>query len=152
MSLRHFKSIKDRRVFIEKEKKISLKAISVYPDGLNIASSGNCENMIGAVSVTLGLAGPLKIIAEFARGDYYIPLATTEGALIASVNRGCKAITAAGGAKVISEYSGITRGPVFATQGIKEGIKIKLWLEANVQFFDRIAKETSSHISLKKIE
>ena len=61
--------------------------------------------MIGAVQVPIGIAGPLRIKSR----DYYIPLATTEGALVASINRGCKAITESGGAIVDSHRVGATR-------------------------------------------
>ena len=66
--------------------------------------------MIGTVQVPVGIAGPLMVNGEHAHGSYYLPLATTEGALVASVNRGCSAITQAGGAEVRILKEGMTRG------------------------------------------
>ena len=59
--------------------------------------SSNIENMIGAVEVPVGIAGPLLFRGQEARGMIYAPMATTEGALVASVTRGATAITRAGG-------------------------------------------------------
>ncbi len=61
----------------------------------------NAENVIGAVQIPLGIVGPLEVRGDYAKGRFYVPLATTEGALIASVNRGAKAVTVSGGAHVI---------------------------------------------------
>ena len=58
----------------------------------------NIENFIGAVKLPVGLAGPLRVNGLFAQGDYYVPLATTEAALVASYSRGAVAITEAGDA------------------------------------------------------
>lgn len=148
VSLRDLKSIEERREHIEKEKGVKLDALSVYPKDLAKAASGNCENMIGAVHVPLGIAGPLRIFGVFATGDYYIPLATTEGALVASVNRGCKAITVAGGAKVATHYVGMTRGPVFATESLAQSLALKEWVHTHMKKLRSIASLTSSHIAL----
>ena len=61
---------------------------------------GNIENFIGSAAVPVGLAGPLKINGDHAKGDFFIPLATKEGALVASYNRGMKIISDCGGANV----------------------------------------------------
>lgn len=151
MSLREIKTIKERRKFIMKKTGQNLEAIGIYPGKLEEAQWRNCENMIGCVQIPLGIAGPLKLEGNYAKGEYYIPLATTEGALVASVNRGCKAITLSGGANVISENVGITRGSVFNTQNLKEGWQLKTWLEENLRKLAKEAEETSSHLSLTNI-
>ena len=74
----------------------------------------NIENMIGAIQIPLGIAGPVTIQGEYASGNFYLPLATTEGALVASTNRGCSAISACGGATVRIFKDGMTRAPVFS--------------------------------------
>lgn len=151
MSLRSYKTIEERRNFIEKKLQVKLEAIQIYPKGLEAAQLTNCENMIGTTQIPLGVAGPVKISGKFAIGDFYIPLATTEGALIASTNRGCKAITQSGGVTVAVEDVGATRGPVFKTSGIKESLRFKSWLDEHLDDLKNIASKTSKHLTLKRI-
>jgi hydroxymethylglutaryl-CoA reductase (NADPH) len=152
MSIRKFSSIDSRLEYIKEKTGNNYQAIKVYPPDLKEAQYRNCENMVGAVQIPLGIAGPLKLKGKYVSGEYYLPLATTEGALIASVNRGCKAITSAGGAKALQELAGITRGPVFAVSGIEEGLRLKVWIDNNLGKLKEIAKSTSGHLELLKVE
>lgn len=152
MKIRDLKTIEAKRRFIEKKLKIKLPAIKTYPVGLEAAQVKNCENMIGAVQLPVGIAGPLVIKGELAKGEYYIPLATTEGALVASVSRGCKAVSLSGGVKVMVEDIGITRGPVFKTKGIDKSRGLKVWLNDNLKMLNQVAQKTSSHLALRKID
>lgn len=151
MNLRNLKTTKTRRDFIEKKLKIKLENISkAHIDDEKLI---HCENLIGETTLPLGIAGPIRIKNSKSKiKDYYIPLATTEGALVASVNRGCKAISLSGGARTFAEDIGATRGPVFKTSGIKESRQLKLWIENNFQLIKSEAEKTSSHLKLKKIE
>ncbi len=139
MSLRDYKSVKERRESFGK-----LPHIGSFSLDETIASTRNCENMIGVAQVPMGITGPLNI------GDrnYFIPLATTEGALVASVSRGCKAITESGGAAVLAVRKGATRGPVFKVDSLEENTKLFDFIESHKNDFDRIAKTTSHHIQL----
>ena len=84
------------------EKKLGIKLNNISKSVLEEEEcKPNIENMIGSVQLPLGIAGPVKVNGEFARGDFYLPLATTEGALVASVNRGCKVINESGGADTL---------------------------------------------------
>jgi hydroxymethylglutaryl-CoA reductase (NADPH) len=114
----------------------------------------NLENMIGAVQVPLGVAGPLKIFnSQFSSfNDYYVPLATTEGALVASVNRGCKAIFASGGCEVGVELMGASRGPIFRVKGLREGKKLIVWLEKNFNQLKRLVEAGEQHIKLLQVK
>ena len=117
---------------------------------------GNCENFIGATQVPLGLAGPLKIYLQNTEGnaqkkEIMIPLSTTEGALVASVNRGLKATYISKGIKTYVENVGVTRGPLFRVKNIKEAQKITLYIEKNINKLKNIAKNYSSHINLLKV-
>jgi hydroxymethylglutaryl-CoA reductase (NADPH) len=111
----------------------------------------HCENLIGAVSIPLGVAGPFKISGQYAKKNYNIPLATTEGALIASIQRGSKATFLSKGIRTIVESVGITRGPVFQTNSIVESMQLKQWLDNNIDLLKKVAKQTSSHLVLKKL-
>ncbi|MBI5452355.1 hydroxymethylglutaryl-CoA reductase (NADPH) [Candidatus Gottesmanbacteria bacterium] len=152
MKIRDIKTIEERRKFIEKKVKRSLSAIKVYPQGLEAAQFKNCENMIGAVQLPLGIAGPLMVKGQLVKGEYYIPLATTEGALVASVSRGCKAASLSGGVKVITRNIGMTRSPVFKTSGIEKSIVLESWLKNNFSRLQKIAQNTSAHLQLLKID
>lgn len=151
MSLRNYKTIKERRKFIEKETRLSFEAIKIYPKDLEEAQFKNCENMIGATQVPLGIAGPLVISGQSAKGKYYIPLATTEGALVASVNRGCKAVVKSG-VKVYTENAGMTRGPVFQTKGIKQSLELKQWFNLHFNDLNYQSGKTSLRLKLKSIK
>ena len=150
MNLKEFKTAKERREFLEKKLKIKLGTIAKAH--VDDEKTIHCENLIGATTLPLGVAGPLTIKnLELGIRNYFIPLATTEGALVASVNRGCKAINLSGGTKVSVENVGTTRGPVFETSGIKESMMFKNWLDKNFNVLKSEAEKTSSHLRLKKL-
>ena len=82
------------------------------------AYENHIENCIGAVKIPIGIAGPLRIRGIFASGDYYVPLATTEAALVASYSRGANVITAAGGCVSVLLHEGVSRTPGFAFRSL----------------------------------
>ena len=85
-----------RRAALERLTGTRLDAIGSYSFDAQTAAKRNCENLIGVAQIPMGIVGPLTVRGEHVDGDVYIPLATTEGALLASINRGCAAIRAAG--------------------------------------------------------
>ena len=86
-----------------------------------------CENVIGYLPLPLGVAGPLMIDGQ----SYFIPMATTEGVLVASTSRGCKAINAGGGAVTVVTGDGMTRGPCIAFPNLTRAGAAKLWLDSD---------------------
>jgi hydroxymethylglutaryl-CoA reductase (NADPH) len=153
MNLRDYKTVTERREAVENELAVSLPHIGQFSLDEQQASTKNCENMIGAVQVPVGIAGPIKIQSSSSSvQSYYVPLATTEGALVASVSRGCKAITESGGAIVLTKKIGITRAPVFVVQNILEGEKLITWVEENFEQLKEITQSTSSHLTLLDIK
>ena len=95
-----------RREFIEETTNTKLNTISNYTLDMESASKKNIENPIGTIQIPIGVAGPLRINGEYTENkDFYVPLATSEGALVASVNRGCSTITEAGGVKFLYSNS-----------------------------------------------
>src|SRR5690606_29506783 len=80
----------------------------------------NIENLIGTVKVPVGIAGPLRINGLFAQGDFYVPLATSEAALVASYSRGASLITEAGGCASLLLSEGVVRAPGFAFSTLAE--------------------------------
>lgn len=90
----------------------------------------NCENVIGYVPIPVGFVGPLLVSGQ----EHYVPLATTEGALVASTNRGCRAITESGGAQSHVFRDGMTRAPVFRLPSGGQATEIMQWIEDEDNF------------------
>ncbi len=111
----------------------------------------NVENMIGCTQVPLGFVGPLKVNGDHAQGDFIVPLATTEGALVASVNRGASIITASGGADAIIIKDEMTRAPVFRTKGVRHSRTVVEWVNAHFEEVKAAAEATTRHGKLVKV-
>jgi hydroxymethylglutaryl-CoA reductase (NADPH) len=155
MNLRGFVDVKSRRKALEDKLGVALMNIGTYSLDEGQASTKNCENMIGVAQVPIGVAGPLMIkgqISQKTKNDYYIPLATTEGALVASVNRGCRVIELSGGASTVSEKVGMSRAPVFVVENILEGWKFAKLIDENFEEIKKLTEATSSHLVLKAIK
>nr|AKR79505.1 3-hydroxy-3-methylglutaryl-CoA reductase [Alisma plantago-aquatica subsp. orientale] len=84
-----------------------------------------CEMPIGYVTLPVGIAGPLLLDGKC----YYVPMATTEGCLVASTNRGCKAIRDSGGAESVIFRDGMTRAPAVRFDSAKRAAQLKFFLE-----------------------
>ncbi len=133
------------------EKNLKIKLVKLKQAFVDDPEDIHCENLIGETTLPLGVAGPLKVqSSKFKVQSYYVPLATTEGALVASANRGCKVITESGGALVNSHKIGTTRGPVFYTGSIKRGEEFYRWLKKNERLLAKVAEGTSTHLKFKK--
>jgi len=141
-----------RRLVLEKMLNIQLANIGFTTIEWNKVVGRNIENPIGAVQVPLGIAGPLKILGDYAKGEFYIPLATTEGALVASINRGCKAITLSGGAKVKILNDSMSRAPLFKTSSIEEAVKLVEWVKEHFEEIKAEAESTTRHGKLLRID
>jgi hydroxymethylglutaryl-CoA reductase (NADPH) len=103
--------------------------------------AGNIENFVGAAQVPIGIAGPLLIDGEHARGEFYVPMATTEGTLVASYNRGMKLLHLAGGVKTTVMDDIMQRAPAFGFDSAREARAFGLWVTAN---FDAIKREAEA--------
>ena len=150
MNLRDFSSVKLRREEVEKKLKLDLSNIGSFSLDESMASTRNCENMIGVAQLPLGLTGPLKVNGSSFQAEFFIPLATTEGALVASVSRGAKAITLSEGANSFAYRVGQTRGPVFEVKSLNEQKKVYKWIKKNESKLGEEAQKTSSHLKFKK--
>ena len=138
-------AVRVRRVFIERETGVSLPRIGDFTFDPSRAVQRNIENMIGATQIPVGVAGPLHLRGDHAQGQFWLPLATTEGALVASVNRGCSAITRAGGAQVRIVREGMTRAPAFAARDVVHAVEVVRWVEGNLPRLQEAAATTTSH-------
>lgn len=89
-----------------------------------------CEMPVGYVQIPVGVAGPLVVDGK----EYTVPMATTEGCLVASTNRGCKAILASGGASSMLLRDGMTRAPVVRFSSAKRAVQLKFFVEDPLNF------------------
>ncbi|KAL7746489.1 3-hydroxy-3-methylglutaryl-coenzyme A (HMG-CoA) reductase isozyme [Sorochytrium milnesiophthora] len=109
-----------------------------------------CENVIGYMPLPVGVAGPMSIDGQ----TYYVPMATTEGALVASTTRGGKAITLSGGASTVLLNDAMTRGPCVEFDCVAQAAACKLWVESDAGFATVKAAfdSTSRFARLQKIK
>ncbi len=107
-------------------------------------TEGNVENFIGVAQVPIGLAGPLLVKGEHAQGEFLIPMATAEGTLVASYNRGMKVLNACGGATVTVVDDCMQRAPVFVFESAREARSFRDWVDANVAEIAAAAEATTS--------
>lgn len=105
----------------------------------------NIENFIGAVRLPLGIAGPLRVNGIFAQGDYYVPLATTEAALVASYHRGALLISEAGGCAALLLNEGVSRSPGFAFKTLADAGQFAVWTTTQWENFKQYAEETTRY-------
>jgi len=141
---------KARRTLLEAETEADLYPVGDYTFEASDADSA-IENMIGAAQVPMGVVGPLPVDGGAAEGEHYLPLATTEGALVASVNRGVSAIRNAGGATARVLKSGMTRAPVFKVDDVAEAGEVSAWVRENVDALAEAAEATTSHGELQDV-
>ncbi|WP_331233764.1 hydroxymethylglutaryl-CoA reductase (NADPH) [Natronorarus salvus] len=140
-----------RRRYLESETGVSLETTGAYAFPAERADP-NVENMIGGTQIPTGVVGPLPVEGSSASGDYHLPLATTEGALVASVNRGASVLRSAGGVTTRVLKSGMTRAPVFRVSGVAEAATVVEWVGENEERLAERAEETTSHGELLGIE
>jgi hydroxymethylglutaryl-CoA reductase (NADPH) len=114
--------------------------------------TGNIENAIGAISLPLGVAGPLQVNGLHASGRYWLPLATTEAALVASYARGAEAINRAGGVSAALLGEGVLRAPAFVFDTLGEAGSFVAWLTQNEAALCKAAEATTRHGKLEEIE
>ncbi len=116
------------------------------------ALPGNIENFVGAAQVPIGIAGPLLVDGEHAQGEFYVPLATTEGTLVASYNRGMKLARAAGGVTVTIVDDAMQRAPAFVFDSAREARAFGHWLTEHFAEIKREADATTSSGRLRDIQ
>ncbi len=140
-----------RRLFVEGEAGGDLSTVGAY--GFDAADvEANVENLVGGLQVPMGVAGPLPVAGEATDDDFYLPLATTEGALVASVNRGCSTIRAAGGANARVTDRGMTRAPAFRVADVTEAAEVVEWVRGNFDVLAEAAESTTSHGELQAVD
>ena len=113
---------------------------------------GNCEHFVGVAQVPVGLAGPLTVHGEHAEGDFLIPLATTEGTLVASYNRGMQVLNLCGGVKCTVIGDAMQRAPVFVFDDARGARDFGRWVADNLELIRPQAESTSRVAKLQYID
>ena len=116
------------------------------------ATAGNVEHFIGVAQVPIGVAGPLLVNGEEARGEFYVPLATAEGTLVASYNRGMKLLYEAGGVTTTVLDDRMQRAPAFVFPSAREARAFGDWLQEHFDAIKLAAEATTRSGRLKDIE
>ncbi len=141
----------ERRHLVKEQSGAELSHVSQYsmqPD----VFAGNIEHFMGVAQVPIGLAGPVRVNGEYAQGDFYIPLATTEGTLVASYNRGMKLTRMAGGVTVHVIEDKMNRAPVFVFEDAGRAREFGRWIEGQFGHLKELAESTTSVGRLVSIE
>lgn len=140
-----------RRDFIRERTGAKLELVSKHLCDPHL-TRGNIENFIGAAQIPIGVAGPLLMNGEHAQGEFYVPLATTEGTLVASYNRGMKLLRLSGGVTCTVVGDNMQRAPVFVFENARGGRRFVDWVVNQLDEIRTVAEATSSVARLKYID
>jgi hydroxymethylglutaryl-CoA reductase (NADPH) len=140
-----------RQRFLEERTGVKLQHVDKFSFDPAL-TRGNVENFIGVAQVPIGLAGPLLVNGEHAQGEFVVPLATTEGTLVASYSRGMKVLNLAGGVTCTVIGDAMQRAPVFVFDSAREAREFASWIEENMAAIREQAESTSSVAKLLYIE
>ena len=131
-----------RREFVCEHTGVELSHVAQYSFDPSILP-GNIEQFIGVAQVPMGLAGPLRVNGEHAQGDFYVPLATSEGSLVASYNRGMRLLAECGGVKSTVVEESMQRAPVFILSDALEAREFGQWVVENFEKLKEAAEATT---------
>lgn len=142
---------KTRREWLSNRSGADLQHIGVYtenPDNLR----GNIEHFIGSAQIPIGIAGPLRVNGQHARGTFYIPMATTEGALTYTCNESMLLISLSGGANTAILDDQLHISPIFIFDTVKATQRFAVWIAANFATIKQYAETATRHGKLLAVE
>ena len=140
-------AIRARQDFVERFTGKKLEHLPHYSFDPHV-TQGNIEHFTGVAQVPIGIAGPLTVNGEHAQGDFLIPLATSEGTLVASYNRGMKVLNLSGGVKCTVVGDCMQRAPVFVLRDARDARDFAQWVDDH---FDAIAEAAEGTSSIAKL-
>ena len=146
-----FTAVSLRREFVKEFTGVQLEHMSGYTFSPQI-TKGNCENFVGVAQIPVGLAGPVKVNGEYAQDEFLVPMATTEGTLVASYNRGMAVLNMCGGALVTIQDDAMQRAPTFIFDTAREARDFLAWIKENTDQIAFEAESTSRVAKLKYID
>ena len=139
-----------RQQFIEEKSGVQLnhtKHFSFDPESME----GNCEHVFGVSQLPIGLAGPLLVNGEHAQGEFYVPMATVEGTLVASYNRGMRLLAECGGVRATVVDEAMQRSPVFTFPDALAARQFGRWVVDNMNGIRAAAEATTRSGRLRDI-
>ena len=143
--------IHTRQAFIREQTGAGLKHIGSYSFDPHV-TRGNIEHFTGVAQVPLGFAGPLLVNGEHAQGEFYVPLACSEGTLVASYNRGMKVLHRSGGVKCAVVGDNMQRAPVFVFDDAASTRHFSEWIKVNTGDITAAAEATDPFVRLDYID
>lgn len=144
-------AIKERQQFLREFTGTDPKHLFSYSFDPHM-TAGNIEHFSGVAQIPIGLAGPLQVNGEYAQGQFLIPMATTEGTLVASYNRGMKVLNTCGGVKCTIIGDAMQRAPVFVFDDARGARDFISWVDANMDRIRDEAEATSSVAKLSEVD
>ncbi len=140
-----------RQAFVRERTDTAFEHVASYSFDPSILP-GNIEHFTGVAQVPIGIAGPLRILGEHAHGDHYVPMATTEGTLVASYNRGMNLLTACGGVTTTVVDDAMQRAPVFVCADAREARDLGRWIDEHLDGIRGAAESTTRSGRLQRID
>ena len=131
-----------RRRFVTERTRTSLEHVGSYSFDPKVLP-GNVENFMGVAQVPIGLAGPLRINGEHAQGDFFVPMATSEGTIVASYNRGMRLLSESGGVKTTVVEQFMQRSPVFILEDALKAREFGDWIKLRFDDIKAVAETTT---------
>ena len=141
----------ERRAFLREQTGVGLEHVSQYSFEPSVLP-GNIEHFTGVAQVPIGITGPLLVNGEHAQGEFYVPLATTEGTLVASYNRGMKILREAGGVTTTVLDDAMQRAPAFVFESARHARAFGEWLTEHFADIKQAAESSTSVGRLRGIE
>ncbi|VIO88506.1 Hydroxymethylglutaryl-coenzyme A reductase family protein [Brugia malayi] len=150
LSYDFLRAVSLRRSHFYETANISFQNLPFQQYDYSYVNGSCCENVIGYVPVPTGIVGPLLVNGR----KCFVPMSTTEGALVASTNRGCRAVFESGGVTVRMYRDGMTRAPVVQFANVARTLEMKDFLDSSTGFEEikAVFDSTSSFARLQRLE
>jgi len=145
-------AVEKRRAFLREQ---GFKIDQLAGEGQEITPEelrANIESLIGFARIPVGIIGPLRVNGVNARGDFYVPLATTEGALVASYQRGAKLVSMAGGCATLCVVESVLRAPGFVFDSLVDAGAFLVHVISQFEAMQARVSETSRHARLVQLD
>lgn len=145
-------SMQERRAML---RSLGFNIDQLSGEGEEISAEGlraNIESLVGFSRIPVGVIGPLRINGLHAHGDFYIPLATTEGALVASYQRGARIASLAGGVSVLCVVESISRVPGFVFENLAQAGAFVAYVMGRAEELQSLVREVSRFAELVELQ